>query len=174
MKYRILSKTEMELYGANVLAVIDNTDLAALGAGNTGSFYVAPYVGGIGTTGLGVSQPYVATANNSVTLPAGNICRLVAMVLDTAFVFSDATLTAAGVTVGDGGSAARYLASTETNAAGSSVAYAAGTGTRFALTSADNIIAAFTGTSAKNLNTCTAGSMRLFLRIEDLSQLPSS
>lgn len=169
MKYRILSNTEKELYGANVLAIVDNTDFVALANGNTGSFKIHPYTGGDGVT-----QPFVSVSSPPV-VPIGTLVRLQSMKLITPFVFSDATILTSAVTVGDGGSANRYLASTETStASGAAITYAPGTGTRFAYTATDTILAAFTGTAAKNLNTCTAGAIGFYLAVEDLTQLPIS
>lgn len=86
--------------------------------------------------------------------------------LVTPFVSSDGTLVSTAITVGDGGSATRYLASMELNAAGSFVNVKAGalaqpTGIFF-YTSGDSLIVAFTATVAKALNTHTAGKVLLF------------
>lgn len=166
MKFRLASSTEKQMYQFDAVAIVDYTDLAALGAGNTGSFKIGPYTGGDAVT-----QPYNATASPA-TYAAGVILSLVAAVVSVPFVFSDGTLIANGVTLGDSGSAARYMASIETNAAGSYVGGSVGTGTRFLLTVADNFIAAFTGTAAKNLNTATAGQILFYLKIEDKNNWP--
>lgn len=168
MKYRILSKTDQELYQANILVTVDYTDLVALGAVTTGSIKLAPYGGGDGVT-----QPYSDVASPP-QFAAGTLLTEKAMILDTPFVFSDGSLTSCTVTIGDGGSAARYQASTELNTAGSFVTYSIGTGTKFVLTAADSLIAAFAATSSKNLNTATAGSARFFFKAEDLTQFATS
>lgn len=168
MKYRILSKTDRELFQADVMAIVDYTDLAALANGNTGSFKVAPYTGGDAVT-----QPFSSTTS-AATIPAGVIVSLKCAILDTAFVFSDASIISAAAIIGDAGSTNRYMASTETASAGTSVPYSVGTGTRFTFTTADDVVLAFTGTSAHNLNTATAGQLRMFFKLEDTAQLPTS
>jgi hypothetical protein len=87
------------------------------------------------------------------------------------FVSSDGTLISTAITVGDTGSATRFLASMELNAAGSFVNMKAGalgnpTGL-FVYTSADTLQIAVAGTSAKLLNTHTAGKLLLFFTIMD-------
>lgn len=168
MKYRILSTTEQQLNQANILVTLDYTDIIALGAAATGSIKIAPYGGGDA-----VQQPFTDVASPP-TFPAGTILRLSAFKLNTPFVFSDSSLISAAIVVGDGGSSNRYLASTETNAAGTFVTYSIGTTTRFCLTSADSVIVAVTGTSSKNLNTATAGLMSFYLKSEDINQFPTA
>jgi hypothetical protein len=87
------------------------------------------------------------------------------------FVSSDGTLISTTITVGDGGSATRYLASMELNNAGAVVFLKAGalawpTGL-FVYTSADNLQVAVACTAAKLLNTHTAGKVLLFFTFEE-------
>ena len=79
------------------------------------------------------------------------------------------------VVVGDAGSSNRYLASLETSTNGGAVAnyISIGTGTMYPFNAAGYVIAAFTGTAAKNLNTATAGSMTFYFKVEDLTQVPT-
>jgi len=158
MKFRLLSKTDKEITGANFAVTVDYTDLAGLANGNTGSFNLAPYQG---TTQGGASDA-------ATKLAIGTKIELIAAAVTTGFTFSDASIVNSPVVVGDSGSSNRYLASTET-IAGSQVAYIVG-GTKYALLAADNVIAAFTGTAAHNLNTATAGSVTFWLRLDDLTQ----
>lgn len=167
MKFKLLSTTDRQIFQADYVVTVDYTDLIGLANGNTGSFKLAPYGGGDG-----VVQPFTDVASPP-TFAAGTILGLKAVILDTPFVFSDASITANGVVVGDGGSSNRYLASIETIGTGSFVTYSIGTATKFMLTSADSLIAAFTGTAAHNLNTATAGSIRFFLRAEDTATFPT-
>jgi len=87
--------------------------------------------------------------------------ELVALILTAAFVSSDATLISTSVTVGDGGSATRFLSATELNEAGTEVFLKGGTLANTSLpyvyTGADTVDVFVTGTSGKLLNTHTAG-----------------
>lgn len=112
---------------------ISFADLAALPAGNTGSFNIA-------------------------SLIAGDVFGNVSVYLATPFVFSDGTLISAAITVGDTGSATTDLASTETAAAGTFITAKAGT-SWIAQTGVLAKTVFFTGTAAKNLNTATAGQL---------------
>lgn len=169
MKFRLLSLTERELYQADTLCILDATDLQGLAASNnTGSFKVAPYGGGDA-----VAQPYANVAAPP-TFGAGVVLQLKAAILDTPFAFSDASITSVTLVVGDGGSSNRYLTSSQVELAQTPITYSLGTGTRNVLTAVDSLIALFTGTAAHDLNTCTAGSIRLFFKTEDLTQLPAS
>ena len=150
MKYRILSNTDKQLFGANVAVTVDYTDLNVLASGATGSIKIAPYNG----------------ATN--TLAAGTLIACVGFTLSTAFVVSDGGNTLA-ITLGDGGSATRYMASTETLGAATEIIFSAGTGTRYALTSADNVILAIAAQAAHDVTLATAGSMTFYLRIDDMT-----
>jgi hypothetical protein len=149
MKYRILSKTEKDIYGANIAVTVDYTDLVALGAVASGVINLAPLSG---------------------NLAAGYAVQLIGTALNTPFVGSDSPTTC-NVTVGDAGSANRYLTTTELLGSAAYVSYSAGTGTRFALTAAGPISATFTDT-AKSLANLTAGNVTFFLRLDDLTALP--
>lgn len=163
MKFRILSKTEQELFDADVMATVDFTDVAALGAATTGNISVMP-----GTTnGL---QPALGTSGTD-SVPAGFNVGLKFLIVDTAFVSS----TAAGlaVTIGDSGSNNRFMASSQLQSGQTPVTYLLGTLGQYATTATEVVNAYFTSTTA-NLSTFTAGSMRLFFRCEDLTTLPKS
>lgn len=168
MKYRILSATDKALYQADVLVTVDYTDLQALGAGNTGSFTMVPYGGGDA-----VVQPYADVASPP-TIPLGIQAKMRAAILDTPFTFSDASIVSVTAIIGDGGSSNRYLTSAQIEAAETPITYTQGTGTEFIYVTADNIILALTGTAAHNLNTATAGSLRMFFALKDLNALPLS
>lgn len=86
-------------------------------------------------------------------------------------MFSDGAIVNNPVTIGDAGSANRYLASFETaTAAVAAPQYTSGTGTLYSLNTAGYIIAAFSGTAAHNINTATAGSITFYLRVDDMTQ----
>ena len=150
MKYRILSKTEKELYGANFAVSVDYTDLNGLASAAAGTLNIAPYSG---------------------QLAIGNKVKLSAMVLNTPFVVSDSGNTLA-ITLGDGASANRYLASTETVGTGTHIDYSAGTGTNYALLAASYIILAIAAQSGKDVSLATAGKVTFYLSIDDLTALP--
>ncbi len=129
--------------GATHMAKVTSADLAALAAGNTGTVNL-----------------FAVKAGQAVSI---EFCRL-----ETAFTSSDGTLVSLAATVGDGGNAARYLASYELLNAPAAIkggvlsanalnVYAAG----------DTVAVAFTATAGKNLNTATAGSLLVFLNIQD-------
>jgi hypothetical protein len=162
MKYRLLGATEKEFYGVDGMAILDYTDVAALGAATTGNLSVAPAT----TTGL---MPAAGTTGTD-TLPAGFAVRFRYLVVDAAFVSS----TAAGLamTLGDAGSATRFLASTQLQSGQTPVTGAVGITNEYYIATAESLNAYFTSTTA-NLSTFTAGSMRIFFSLKDLSQLPT-
>ena len=160
MKYRILSKTDKEQFGADVMAIVDYTDVTPAGATTAGTaLSVAPAT----TSG---ALPAAGTSGTD-TLPIGTAVSLVAMIVDTAF--TGGAISAMVVKVGDGNSTNRFLANTScfttTNAVGTIA------NQPFVYTTADTVDAIFTSTTA-NLNALTAGSLRLFFRLDDQSQLP--
>ena len=163
MKFRILSLTEQEIFGVDVMATFDYTDVAALGAVTTGNIALLP-----GTTnGL---QP-AAGVNGTDTLPAAFAVKFKYLIVDTAFVSS----TAAGLslTVGDSGSATRHLAGTQLQAGQTPVAGATGITNEYYVPAAIATNAYLTSTTA-NLNTFTSGQARLFFSSKDLNQLPKA
>lgn len=84
------------------------------------------------------------------------------------FDSSDATLTSLAYTVGDGGSAGRFLASTQVSVDGSPIDYKAGAlSDVYVYTADDTIDIAFTGTGGKLLSTVNAGKLRILLQIID-------
>ena|SRR5579863_9310433 len=171
MKFLLLSADEKKLTGANVAAILDNTDLAGLANGNTGTINIAPPAGSALSTPRGSSNATLPSGYNP-QFAIGVRIKMLAMRLITPFVFSDAAIVSCAATVGDSGSAARYMASKEMASAGANVAYDPGTGTAYILLAADNVAVAFTGTAAHNLNTATAGQVAFYLDCVDITQLP--
>lgn len=167
MKFRLLSLTERELYGADVMVTVDSTDMVATAVTNVLTLNLVPYGGGDAVT-----QPYANTGTQ--TIPVGTQIEMMMTILDTPFAFSDASIVNCLLTVGDSGSANRYLTSAQTELAQTPITYSQGTGTKFTLTTADNFIAVYTGTAAHNLSTCTAGSQRFFFKTRDWTAMPSS
>lgn len=107
-----------------------------------------------------------------LALVLGQIIGRIAFRVVTAFDFSDATLVSLAATLGDGASANRYIASSELCADGT-VIYAAvsGSGAPFIYTAAGALKLGLTGTSAKALNTATAGELHIFVQLTDLTKL---
>lgn len=97
--------------------------------------------------------------------------------LPIAFVSSDGTLISTSITIGDGGSANRFLTATELNAAGASIflkggALAGASAVPFVYTAGDNLIVAFTATAAKVLTTHTAGKVLVYFRLWNAQPVP--
>lgn len=163
MKFRILSKTEQEIYDCDAMAICDYTDVSALGASLTGNIALCP-----GTTnGL---QPALGTSGTD-TLPATFATGLKYVIVDTPFV--SGTATSLTVTVGDSGSANRFLTSSQLQSGQTPITGAVGTLDRYYAGATEVVNAYFTSVTG-NLSTFTAGSMRLFFRMEDLNQLPKT
>lgn len=90
--------------------------------------------------------------------------------LITPFANADGAFVSTAMTVGDAGSAARHLASTELNAAGTFVNLAYGTGTKYAPAANTVVTATITPTAAKNLALLTQGKVGLYFRLNDARQ----
>lgn len=169
MKFRLLTTTDQEIYGASAMATVDYTDVAAMGASLTGNVAVAP-----GTTnGL---QPAVGTSGtDAFPAPAtgnpGPAIQFKFAVVDTPFVSS--TATSLTVSVGDTGSATRFLAASQIQSTASPIVGAVSATNPYYAGAAEVVNAYFTSITG-NLNTFTAGSMRLFFNITDLGQLPKA
>ena len=131
------------LLGCNTEVVVDYTDLSDT-AGTTKTLTVAVDAGKLVTGG-----PHI---------------------LSTTFTDGSATMTNLTYTVGDSGDPDRYLTITEVEETGTEVTYKAGTGTSNAYTGSGTIDLAFTATAA-NLNTLTAGKLKVYLNIVDLEDL---
>jgi hypothetical protein len=162
MKYRLLSKTERELYGVDAMAIVDFNDVAALGASTTGNLSVFPAT----TSGL---MPANGTSGTD-TIPTNFAVKFEYLVVDTAFVSGSAAGLA--VTIGDSGSATRFMASSQLQSGQTPVAGVVGITNRYYIATAETINAYFTSTTA-NLSTFTAGSMRVFFSLKDLGRLPT-
>lgn len=153
MKTRPLSSSEKDKFNADLLLVLDYADVA------------------------GFTD---ATATPLLTVPTGVVIELVAMILDTPFVFSDTDILDVALEVGDVDDPDRYLASTAIAAAGTPVTKATGAlaTNRKVYLSAATVDATFTITPTEAttpaLSTCTAGKVRLYLAFEDTNQLPRS
>lgn len=132
--------------GANTLVVVTYVDFSALSS-NTGTLALA-------------------------TVAAKQGARVAFAKLVTPFSGSDATLASIAGTIGDGGSATKYLTSTElTTNGGTTPVYLKGgvqvTNSLNVYTVDDTIDLFLTGTAAKVLSTCTAGELHVYLFIAD-------
>jgi hypothetical protein len=116
------------------------------------------------------------TANTAQTLVpanfrAGDAFQLVAMKLVEPFEnTADAAHDTTTLSVGDDDSATRYLASTQLNANGSTVSFAAGalTAPCFVYTAAKELRLAFGSQTAKSLSNLNKGRVLLFIKKVDL------
>jgi hypothetical protein len=118
------------------------------------------------------------SATNTQTLnlfsaPAGTVISNAAHKLVTPLVSSDATLTSAAYSLGNTASATSVMSSTEVLGTATEVVFKAMTVTApVAITAASqNVVAAFTATADKALNTVTAGEIHVFLAVNDLNKL---
>lgn len=95
--------------------------------------------------------------------------ELVGVELITPFVSSDGTLISTAITMGDGGSANRFLTSMELNAAGAFVSLKGGalslSAVPYLYTVDDTVDIFVTGTAAKLLSTHTAGLARFYFKV---------
>lgn len=127
-----------------------------------------------------MSYADLTAAGNTQTLSPINVgnkygFELVAVELITPFVSSDGTLVSTAVTMGDGNSANRFLASQELNAAGAFVVLKGGNlnlnAVPFLYTVDDTVDIFVTATGGKLLNTHTAGLARFYFKV---SKVPGS
>lgn len=116
-----------------------------------------------------------ATANTAqaitgITLRPGDVVGKLDVKLVTPFANSgDNAHNTTTLTVGDSGSANRFLTSTELNANGTPVRFATGTGTRKAFNAADTLLFTFGSQSGKNLAALTQGEVHVYLHIYNLN-----
>lgn len=82
---------------------------------------------------------------------------------------ADAANNSTAITIGDAGSAARYLASTELNLNGAYVPLAYGSGTKYVPPSSVNaaIVAVVTPPGGKQFNTLTQGELHMYFKLRD-------
>lgn len=150
MKLIQLAPTDARYQMATHKVVITYTDVAALGAGTTGTLAIIP------TTG---------------TFPAGTVARFAGLQLITAFDASDASINSLLIEVGDGGDTDRLLTQTEIAIDGTEILYKASAATTqpYAYLVADSIDALFTvaGGASPTLAEITSGEVHLYLHVTD-------
>ncbi len=125
--------------------------------------------------GIEISYSDLTAAGNTQTLSPITVdalmgAEIVSMELVTPFVSSDGTLISTSITIGDGGSATRFLSATELNSAGTYIAVKGGTlantSAPYQYTVADTVDVFVTGTGGKALNTHTAGKVLIYARVQ--------
>jgi hypothetical protein len=136
-------------------------------------------------TGFAFTHKVVITADdltasgNTQTLSLfpvkpGTVITHAAHKLVTEFVSSDETLVSNAYSLGNTAAATSIMSSTEVlGVHASTVAHKASTATAPVMISAadQSVVAAFTATSAKALNTSTAGEIHLYLHVADTTAL---
>lgn len=144
MTFHPLTEEEAAFTGCTHRGIIQGTDLAAL-TGGTG-----------------------AQTINLATVAANNGLAVDAAFIKTAFTFSDATIASCAVTVGDSGSANRYITSYEIFATPATMKGGVALNPLYNVyAAADNLEVTFTPTGGKNLNTCTAGELHVLCRLKN-------
>lgn len=137
--------------GFNWKAIIKAADVAALGAGTTGTIAIFPRSG---------------------TFPAGFKARQAAILLITAFDASDAAINSLLAEVGDGNSTARLVAQTELAVDGTEVLNKgdAQTTAPFVYDVADTIDVKFTvaGGASPTLAEINVGEVEIYLAVDNL------
>jgi hypothetical protein len=119
--------------------------------------------------------PEPSAALVGVNGPAGMCCRKAAVLLDTAFDASDASINSLLLEIGDGGSTARFFPQTEMAVDGTEVLYFESKATTmpYAYLVADTIDVKFTvaGGGSPTIDELTSGVLYIFLAIVNLNEL---
>ena len=114
-----------------------------------------------------LTETTVNTAQTlTVTVAAGDFFEVIAHKLVTPFEdASDAAFNTTAYTIGDGGSANRFLTSTELNVNGTEIDFKAGAlGEGYFYNSADTVDFAIGSMSGKALNNIDTGELHVFIR----------
>lgn len=108
-----------------------------------------------------------------LTVEAGDLVRICATLVKRVWKdVSDAAFNTTAITIGDGGSANRFLASQELNENGTEVLYKGGANTTpFAYTTADTIDITFNAMAAKSLSDIDQGELLVFLGVTRMGAL---
>lgn len=143
-----LAPTDAMFNLATHKVIITASDVAALGAGTTGTLAIYPRTG---------------------TFPAGYTARFAGLELITAFDASDAAINSLLIEVGDGGDTDRLLVQTEIAVDGTEILFrtSAANTQPYAYLVADTIDALFTvaGGASPTLAEINAGEVHLYLHI---------
>ena len=108
-----------------------------------------------------------------LSVAAGDVVEKAAYKLVTPFSdASDAAFNDTNVSVGDGGSTARFIASTEVNVNGTEVLFAANANTTaYVYTAADTVDLLVESMTAKSLSDLDAGEIHVYLAVTKLPSL---
>jgi len=118
-----------------------------------------------------LTQVTAATAQTIELIPValGSLVEKAAVLVETAFAdASDTAFNSVTVEVGDGGSAARFLAAQQVNVNGTEVMAKGGTGTLHAYTGTDTVDIKFNSMSDKSLVDIDTGKLFVFLSVREL------
>lgn len=118
----------------------------------------------------------VADATQTLTVPVEDKVsfEILRVILDEKFQdTADAANNSTAVVAGDGGSANRFLTSTELNVNGTEVNMKNGTGTALVYTTSDTVDFVFTPASGKTLSALNRGRVRFQCRVID-GRIPSA
>jgi hypothetical protein len=157
MLTRILSKTDKEMFGADLLARVDYNDLIAMGAAANNS-----------------STPLAL-----VTVPKGFVVSVVAVRLENevGFDFSDTGIDSLTLKIGDGGDDDRHLTVLQLAEDGTEIEYFVPvlSTSPYAYLVEDTVDAIFTVATGGSplLSETTSGAVLIYLRLDDLNQLPT-
>lgn len=152
MKLIALSPTDARFSLATHKIIIYASDVAALGAGTTGTLVLFPFTG---------------------TFPAGTTVRFAGINLKTPFdSTADASINSLLVEVGDGGSTARLLAQTQLAVDGTEILFAA-SALMYSYPIADTVDALFTvaGGASPTLAEINIGELEIYLYITDMNRI---
>ena len=158
----------------NTKIILDFTDLNGTGLANANNVpFSAAWTSGTGQSiepitpvATNVNYPTALTGGTTNTLPAGiRISNMIANVV-TAFTSSGGAITSLGLTIGDAGSATRFLQSIDCK----TVAYTQTTSASYVENAAFNMLATATivGQTIASLN---AGQIEIYCNIEPISDL---
>ena len=143
---------------------LDYTDFSGTGvitSGNPNAF-TSPWTSG---TGQGVIPPNVL-GSTAITLPAGTVIDDVIVNVITPFTSSGGAITTLTLSLGDAGSATRYLNAIDLKTA----AYTASTNTRY-VSGANYVVLAVATIVGQTLASLNAGAVEIYLRIKPVNDL---
>jgi len=126
----------------------------------------------VNVTHADLTQTTAATAQviPLLSVAVGDMVEQVATFVNTYFTdASDTAFNTTAITIGDDGSAARFLASQELNTNGTEVKTKAGTGTLYSYLAANTVDVTFNAMTAKALSDIDAGDIDIFLAVRTLA-----
>lgn len=153
MQINPLSPSDRAYWGATHRIKVGHADVAALGASAAVALNIFP---------------------GSGTNTAGLKFAVIAVILRTAFDFSDSAINSLTAEIGDGGDADRFLVSQELAVDGTEILYKAGPGSTspFIYTSADTVDLTLTASGGANptLAEATSGEVDIYVFADTVTQ----